>query len=567
MKKIFLRKKEINVGEIFLEQRIKDSEYEGIKIETPIKPWIFNVFRGITLIFLLVLLSRLFYLQIFKYRFYQALAQQNYYKVVPIFPQRGDIISIDGKKLAIYRQNKDGEKIREYPQKEYFSHILGYLGKMTSTEKDKCFHCQLNENIGKTGIEKEYQNYLRGKTGKRIFEVNALGKIIQEKYIIAPQKGDTVVLSVDAGLQRKLFDEIKQQIKISHLKTKRAAAIAVNPQNGKILALVNYPSFDNNLFSQKHINQREYKKLYSNPNTPLLNRAIQGLYPPGSIIKPLIASAALQEGVIDKKTILNCPPYLKIGRQLFRDWKPQGFINIIQAIAESSDVFFYQIGGGYKQFKGLGVKKIDHYLKLFGLGQKTNIDLPSENQGLVPDNKWKKSRFGYSWYIGDTYHLSIGQGYLLITPIQMAMALSAVINGGLLYQPQLVDKIVNYDKIIKVFKPIIIRHGFINQNNLKIAKLGMRQAVVSGTARQLNDLPITSGGKTGTAEVFGEKPHSWFVGFAPYDNPQILILVLVENGGEGYKISEPIVHRVLKWWIKKNADILPLHKNKVIPIN
>ncbi|HHD92147.1 MAG TPA: penicillin-binding protein 2 [Candidatus Portnoybacteria bacterium] len=546
---------EINPGEVFLEQRTKDSEYDGIKIETPIKLWVLNIFKGVVLMFLLILVGRLFYLQVFKYNFYHALAQENYYKIVPILPQRGDIISADNQILATYRQQKDKSIIRKYPQGEYFSHILGYLGGMTKAEKDKCSQCQSNEDIGKTGIEEEYQNYLRGKTGKRIFEVNALGKTIREEYTIIPKKGDTIVLSINAELQKRLFNEIKQQIKISHLKTKRAVAVAVNPQNGKILASVSYPSFNNNLFLQKHIDQKQYKKLWSDPNTPLLNRVIQGLYPPGSIIKPLIASAALQEGIVDQKTVLDCPPYLKIGRQLFRDWKSQGIINIIQAIAESSDVFFYQIGGGYKKFEGLGIQKIDHYLKLFGLGQKTNIDLPSENPGLVPSNKWKKSRIGYSWYIGDTYHLSIGQGYLLITPLQMAMALSAVANGGILYQPQLIDKILNYDKIIKAFQPIIARHNFIDPKNINIAKEGMRQAVISGTARQLNDLPVTAGGKTGTAEVARGKPHSWFVGFAPYENPQILLLVLVENGGEGYQVAEPIADHVLKWWFERKLKI------------
>ena len=539
---------EINPGEVFLDYQTENTDYEGIKLETPINPLSFKIFGIIIFIVFSIFIGRLIYLQVIKYDFYQLLAEKNCHRIIPIFSLRGDIVSADGKMLATYNSNG----ARKYPEKKYFAHIIGYLGQIDSKEREKYSNYFLNEKVGRAGLEDEYQKYLRGEPGRKVFEINSQGEIIREASESPPRKGNKVVLAINADLQKKIYQEIEKQFKISHLKTRRAAAVAINPQNGQIMALVSYPSFDNNIFSEQPISQEKYHQLVSNRNLPLFNRALQGEYPPGSIIKPLMASAALQEGIVTQKTILNCPPYLKIGRQLFRDWKPQGRINIIQAIAESSDVFFYQIGGGYKDFHGLNLKRIVQYLKLFGLGDASKIDLPGENQGLVPDENWKRMKYREKWYIGDTYHLSIGQGYLLVTPLQMAVDISAIVNGGTIYQPQIVDKIINSGKIITKFRPNVVRRSFIDQKYLKVVKHGMRKAVLTGTARQLKDLPVSAGGKTGTAEVAGKEPHSWFVAFAPYDHPQIVLVVLVENGGEGYQVAEPIVYRVMKWWFNFN---------------
>jgi len=336
--------------------------------------------------------------------------------------------------------------------------------------------------------------------------------------------------------------------------------LAIDPRNGGILALVSIPSFDNNLFAQG-ISKKELTDLEKDPNEPFLNRALLGQYPPGSVIKPLIAAAALEEKIISPYQSINCTGAITIFNEYnpeivyrFPDWKTHGLTNIIKAIAQSCNVFFYTVGGGYNDIEGLGVDRIKKYLEYFGLGEETGIDLPNEEKGLIPDEEWKKmAKQGEEWYLGDTYHLSIGQGDILVTPLQMAMALSSIANGGILYQPQITDKIIDLDgNLVKNISTKIIKKDFINLDNIKVVQEGMRQAVIDGSAVSLSSLSIDVAGKTGTAQ-FGNKgeTHAWFIGYAPYENPEIVIAVLVEAGGEGHKSAVPVAKEILKWYFSK----------------
>lgn len=433
------------------------------------------------------------------------------------------------------------------------SHVLGYTGKISEKEIEKVGDQYfLIDYLGKTGIEYFWEPDLKGKNGQKQIEVDALGK---EKKIISQteaEDGHNLVLSINTGLQKKIEETMAE--KMSKLKLTKGAGIALNPQTGEILALVNIPSFNGNDFA-RGIKVNEYNNLADDPDKPLFNRAISGEYPSGSTIKPVIAAAALEEGVIDEHTNFLSVGGIRMGQWFFPDWKAggHGVTNVRKALAESVNTFFYYIGGGNDNFNGLGIDRIVEYEKLFGLGAQTGIDLSGEASGFLPTKEWKEQTKGERWYIGDTYHLAIGQGDITVTPLQVALYTSVFANGGKLYRPHLVKEILSSnDKLIQEMESLPVRSDFISANNIKIAREGMRQTVTAGSARSLGDLPVPAAGKTGTAQWSSQKnPHAWFTGFAPYDNPEIVITVLVEEGKEGSAIAVPIAKEVLAWYFKE----------------
>lgn len=441
---------------------------------------------------------------------------------------------------------------RAYPNGEAMAHLLGYVGKINSEEyQTNKTDYLLSDNIGKTGLEKYYEDYLRGRQGERRVEIDALGR---EKKTIATTPlvpGDDLFLTIDADLQNKIHEILQ-----AHLKNSKAAAVIVsNPQNGEILALVDYPSYDNNLFSTG-ISQADYQKLLTDERQPLFFRAITGEYPSGSSIKPVIASAALEEGIVDENTTFNSVGGLRLGEWFFPDWLAggHGSTNLFRALAQSVNTYFYYIGGGYGDFVGLGVEKIAVYLKKFGLGQPLGIDLGGESPGLVPTPEWKEATKKEKWYIGDTYHLAIGQGDLLVTPLQVNSFTATVANGGKIYRPHLVKEIVYPDKTKEMIMPQIMAQDFIKPANLALVRQGMREAVTTGSARGLYGLPVEAAGKTGTAQWNSQKSnHAWFNAFAPYDNPTFCITVLVEEGGEGSAIAVPIAREIMLYWFGREG--------------
>ena len=291
---------------------------------------------------------------------------------------------------------------------------------------------------------------------------------------------------------------------------------------------------------------------------PLFFRSISGEYPSGSTIKPVLASAALEEKIIDRHTSFNSVGGLWVGgRWFFPDWKAggHGLTNVIKAIAWSVNTYFYYIGGGYGDFQGLGVERIGKYLKLFGLGETLGLDLPGESAGFVPTAEWKKKEKNEAWYIGDTYHLSIGQGDLLVTPLQVNSYTATIANGGRIYRPHLVKGIIAAAGQGEPLASQVIREKFISSQNLEIVRQGMRQTVVAGSAASLNGLSVPAAGKTGTAQWnSNKKNHAWFTGFAPFDQPDFCLTVLVEEGGEGSSLAVPIAREIMQYWFGRPAS-------------
>lgn len=450
---------------------------------------------------------------------------------------------------------------RERLQGPELSNILGYTGIISPEEyaQMKKNGYVLTDRVGKTGIELAFEEIVRGTAGKRQIEVDSQGK---EKKIIAttnPIPGNTIRLTIDAELQRILYEAVMR--KLDETGSSGGAAVALDPSSGDILAIVSAPSYNTNLF-EKGISQEEYNALLADPRRPLFNRAISGEYPSGSTIKPVIAAAALQEGIITPRTTVDSVGGFSIGQQFFPDWKAggHGLTDVRKAIAESVNTFFYTIGGGRGTLQGLGVTRIVEYAQKFGFGSLLGIQLPGERPGLLPTQEWREKR-GEPWRLGDTYHLSIGQGDILVTPLQMAMSTAAIANGGTLYRPELIDAILNpAGETVNDGRAEVIRDAFIDSSHLETVREGMRQGVLSGSSRALQDLPFSSAGKTGTAQFGTEnKTHAWFIGFAPYDNPKIVICVLIEGGGEGHATALPVAKEGFQYFLTpaKNSEENP----------
>jgi len=324
---------------------------------------------------------------------------------------------------------------------------------------------------------------------------------------------------------------------------KRGAVIAMNPQNGEILAAVSWPAYDNNIFSGA-VSSSAYLALLDNPDNPLLPRAWSGIYPSGSTAKPVIATAALAEGVITPQTTVHSVGGLQIGPWFFPDWKAggHGSVNVRSAIAWSVNTFFYYIGGGYNNFVGLGVDRLTKWMRNFGLGDKTGLDVFGELSGFVPSQEWKKKTKGEDWFIGDTYNLSIGQGDLLVTPLQVALFTAEVANGGFRIRPHFAltknPEEMKGDEIA-------------SSETIKTVRLGMRDTVIYGSGRALAGFPVPVAGKTGTAQWRSDRPnHAWFTAFAPFENPEIVVTVLLEEGVEGSSTAVPVAREVLDAWLK-----------------
>ncbi|MDD3284654.1 MAG: penicillin-binding protein 2 [Patescibacteria group bacterium] len=460
------------------------------------------------------------------------------------------VFSNDINGLSIVINNK-----REYPYIGYFSHLFGYMGDISENEykklKDSGYY--LDDKIGKSGLEFIYENSLKGIFGKKKIEVDSVGKEIKELAVEQPVDGKNLLLHLDGDLQLTITNLLADVLKKYNLK--KASVVAVDPNDGGIMAIVSTPTFDNNLFSEK-LTPEIYNSLMNDPDKPMFFRAVSGEYPPGSTFKLVMASAALEAGTIDKNTTFLSTGGIHIGQWFFPDWKygGHGATNVIKAIAESVNTFFYNIGGGYNEFQGLGLEKIDFYADQFGLSKKLGIDLPNEASGFLPTENWKEEVINEPWYIGDTYHLSIGQGYALVTPLQVAMFTSAIANGGTLYSPQVVDKMFDKNFVYEINLQIL-NSNFISKENISIIEEGMNAATKVGSCRYLSTLPFESAGKTGTAQFGTEnKTHAWFTGYAPYNNPEMVLTIIIEGGGEGSSVAVPLARDIFLWYFKDRLE-------------
>ena len=424
---------------------------------------------------------------------------------------------------------------RRYIDGPVFSHILGYTG----------IDSKSNEIVGKTGIELAYDDILKGIDGKTIAYRDVKGNIFDKKIVEEPKNGDSITLTIDADLQNYFYDRLSQAL--ITLGRNSAVGLAINPQNGEVLSLVSLPSFDNNIFS-KSGNNVEKNKVLNSIYKPLFNKAISGVYTPASTIKPMVGLAALAEGIIDpKKQILSTGsieipnPYDPSKPSRFLDWKANGWVDLYSALARSCNIYFYEVGGGFEDQEGLGIDKLKEYWQKFGLGKKTGIDLPSEAEGSLPDPAQKEAKKNDIWRIGDTYNVSIGQGDLLVTPIQLISQIAAISNGGYFYKPHLLSGATT---------EVLI--DFSNLGNyIKEIKRGMNDAVNKsyGTANMLSGIPVSIGAKTGSSQVSNNaKTNAFFVGFMPMEKPEIAILVLIENAKEGSLNAVPVAKDVLEWY-------------------
>ncbi len=436
---------------------------------------------------------------------------------------------------------------REYPDPFAFSHLIGYTGIASDSDLENNLSLSLNDIIGKSGLEVYYDKELRGEDGEIINYKNVKGEIIDEKLVKEPAPGNGLYTTIDAEFQSYFYNRLKQGI--DYLGSRGGVGIALNPQNGEVLALVNLPSFDNNEIKQSDL---------TNQFRPLFNRAISGVYTPGSTVKPLVAFAALKENIIEPEKEIYSAGYIDVPNPYhpdqpsrFVDWKPHGWVNLYSAIARSSNVYFYEVGGGFGNQKGLGIEKLKEYWQKFGFGELTGIDLAGEAKGFLPDPNTKEKK-GEIWRLGDTYNVSIGQGDLLITPLQLINYISAIANGGKIYQPFIVKKIISEKKeTVKETNPKIIKDYSSDIEIIKKVQKGMIDGVEKsyGTSHLLADLPMSVAAKTGSSQIENKKKiNAFFVGYAPTENPQIAILVLVEDAREGSINTVPIAKDVLKWY-------------------
>jgi len=378
------------------------------------------------------------------------------------------------------------------------------------------------------------------------------------------------VLTIDLELQSDVEIALREGMRIAGSKV--GVAIAMDPRTGEVLAMVSLPSYDNSLFSGG-ISQADYAALSSNSNHPLVNHAISGQYPPGSTFKMVTASAALEEGVIDESTTLSCQGTLLLPNkhypndptksQKFYCWYEPGHgpLNVVGAVMQSCDIFFYKVAGGYRDFQGLGIERLAYYSEMFGFGNPSGIELSGEAAGLLPSDQWKRQHYGENWFTGDTYNAAIGQGFVLSTPLQVLNAAAAVANGGTVYLPQLVYQVTSpTGELVHVIEPTAVSVLDVDSANLELVRQGMRDAVDHGTAWLAKTPYLTIAGKTGTAEYPGVDEdgnlmlddeghlptHAWFTAFAPYENPEIAVVVFLEGGGEGSQTAVPVAAEILR---------------------
>lgn len=446
---------------------------------------------------------------------------------------------------------------REYTDSLMFSHILGYEGKISEeeyAEKGASSGYLPTDSIGKQGIERSYERELRGERGFERVEVDAFGRPKKVLGTVQPKPGSDLFLSIDAELQKRAFDALASFLESKGLE--RGAVVALDPRDGAVRALVSIPGFDNNLFAEG-ISPDAYQTLIGDESKPLFNRAIAGEYPPGSTFKPVIASAALSERLISEDTRIESRGGIQVGSFFFGDWKAHGFTDLRRAIAVSSDVYFYSVGGGYGGISGLGIGRMKSYAERFGYGTPSGIDIPGEGDGFLPDPEWKKERFGERWYIGDDYNTSIGQGFVAATPLQIVNSVATIANGGTLYEPHVVSQVRDADGKVSVREPKAIRTVGVDPYILGVVREGMREAVTEGTAQSLASLPVPVAGKTGTAQFgTGKKTHGWFVSFAPFEEPELAMIVLVENQETDTYNAVPVTKDIYEWYFRdrKNAE-------------
>jgi penicillin-binding protein 2 len=491
--------------------------------------------------------------------------------------------AIEEAKYALPGVFVETSPVRYYPTGSLTAHIVGYMGSIPqgAAEEYEAEGYGPNDQVGLTGLEYEYEALLHSTKGEETVEVDVTGRKIQTVGTSIPAvPGHNLKLTLDLDLQQAMADALAEGVKESP--TQSGVAVAVNPQNGQVLAMVSLPGFDNQLFADG-ISLRDYINLSRDKRHPLVNHAMSGLYSPGSVFKIITAMGALQEGVVDPDTKILAEGVMWLPNKFFPDdpelaqpfycWYSagHGYVDVRRALQVSCNIFFYQVSGGYEPtgFQGLGEGMLAYYAQLFGLGNATGIDLPGELDGLVPTPKWKRFNYAETWVTGDTYNMGIGQGFLLATPLQMVSAVAAVGNGGLLYRPYLVEEVYDAeDNLLEKREPQVIRDllDVIDPANLALVRQGLEAVTAEGgTAEDMSVPGIKVAAKTGTAEYCDSYPscldkdgrvktsHAWFAAYAPVQDPEIAVIVFIYGGGEGSKTAMPVAQSILQYYF----DVVP----------
>lgn len=542
-------------------------------------PWGVTLAVSFCLILFAIIFIRLFHLQIAEGKYNRELADGNRIVVKVIHAPRGVIFDRNGKVLAanspafrlfdeetkkvklISREESydlEIDHVRNYLLGEVFAHVLGYVGEISQGELDseEFSGYKLGDRKGIGGVEQYYEHILKGRDGGEIIEIDSQGRKIRTIRKDAPIPGQNVYLTIDADLQEEVYRLVRDTL--TKVGSCCAAAIVMDPGSGQILTLLSFPSFDPNVITSA-FDESAIGQIFSHPDSPVLNRSLAGTYPPGSTFKIVSSLAALDSGKVNPETVFydNGPIYL--GTFKFSNWyfnqygKTEGAVDLKKALQRSNDIYFYEVG------RTIGEKPIEEWAKRVNLGQKLGIDLPGEINGLVPDNDWKQKTYDTPWYPGDTLHLAIGQGFILTTPLQVLAMTSFIAQDGTLYKPQLVLKTVYGNSQTAKFSPKVLFSNLISANKLNSIKEGLKLVPKkSGTAWPFFTFPIETAGKTGTAE-YGDpknKTHAWYTGYAPADDPKIVMTVLIEGGGEGSAVASPIVKETFRWYFSEDKNKL-----------
>ncbi|MEK7135925.1 MAG: penicillin-binding transpeptidase domain-containing protein [Patescibacteria group bacterium] len=526
-RRIRSRDPEIAPDEIFLDASnapaFDRARFEG-RIEKPLSHGTFFYLMAALALLFFVLIIRTWNLQITGGAAFAQQSAYNSLEVTTLFAPRGIITDVNGIIVAENVESEDGNVRRNYPVSS-LGQIIGYV---SYPKKDaKGIYYDTNQT-GIAGLEAEYDSFLAGKNGQLLTETDAFGRVRSEGTIVKAEEGRTLRLSIDANLER-LFARAIIDTASSHGFI-AGAGVIMDVGSGAVRAIVSHPSYDPNVMANSS-SPGILAAYAANPGRPFLDHAVSGVYAPGSVVKPLIASGALTDGIITPHTVIDDRGFISIpdpyrpGKSfVYRGWKALGPVDVRKAIAWSSDIFFYTVGGGFGNQKGLGIDRLEYWYRQFGLGSLTGIDLPGETSGLVPTPQWKKSTFNEPWYLGDTYFTAIGQYSVQVTPIQMVRATAAVANGGKLFTPTLIAEQTPIYTTVSASAPA-----------LTVVREGMRQAVTSALAGALNLSYISVAAKTGTAEtgVRNQYDNSWVTGFFPYEHPQYAFVVVLERGPAG----------------------------------
>lgn len=559
----------VEPDEIFLDSKnlenFDNQQFEG-RIEKTISKKVFFSLISIFIVVISFFILRLQNLQIKNGELFLKRSENNTLIKTTIFAERGiiydrnmkemawnknkmDLNSKDDlQKLNIENENQNLLNIERTGLSNGFSHLLGYVNYPTKDSSGKYWQ---TEFVGKSGLEKEYNDKINGINGSKVVEMDAQGNIHSQNLLFLPKRGEDLVTSIDSRIQNKVFLLIKDLVQKSNYEG--GAGVIMDVRNGEIITSTSYPEYDLEIMS--YGKDKEKINFYLTDKRKIfLDKVISGLYTPGSIVKPILALGALNEGIIspEKKILstgsISLPnPYFKDKKNIFKDWKAHGWTDMREAIAVSSDVYFYSIGGGYKDQKGLGIINIEKYAKLFGIEEKTGIDIPNEKSGNIPNPEWKIKNFkGDPWRIGDTYHTSIGQYGFQVTPLEMVRAIGAIANNGKLVSPHFLLNDKTKEKSINLN---------LRLEDLKVVKEGMRLTTKIGTASNLNLPYLELGAKTGTAQlgVAKNRVNSWIVGFFPYENPKYAFVILMESAPSSGYTNASTVMRGLFDWMNENT--------------